>query len=153
MRKEEDEGEQEAHDFPSKLFPDVPATPIPSRLPLRDYTGAYHHPGYGFMNVTLEAPSSAVVLKPPFKGAAESSLYSKSRHENILYTFDHVSGEYWLVGERSHIHKNEIADDYTKARFEIGPNGVVEKLGIVMEESVKGDAGWAWYQRCKQDAR
>lgn len=65
----------------------------------------------------------------------------------MISTLHHVSGEHWLVERRSHVHNTKIADGYTKARFEIGADGVVEKLGVVMEGSVQLDQGWAWFRR------
>lgn len=137
----------ETRALPTKLYPDVPSIPVRPRLSLSDYEGIYRHPGYGFMNITLTRPDSAVPLEPAINGNAGLPLYSKSRHENVLYTLHHVSGEYWLVEQRAHVHSKKLPDDYSKARFEIGPNGDVEKLGMIMEKTVEGEAGWAWFNR------
>lgn len=45
------------------------------------------------------------------------------------------------------MHTSKVADDYTKAKFEIGPGGRVERIGIIMEKAVKGEAGWAWFDK------
>lgn len=65
----------------------------------------------------------------------------------MLYTFSHVSGEHWIVGIRSHVHNSEVADDYTKARFDVSPAGRVSGLNIVVEKSVEGEKGWAKFQK------
>lgn len=45
------------------------------------------------------------------------------------------------------IYDSKVADDYKKARFEVGVDGVVQRLGVIMEAAVPGDKAWAWFDR------
>ena len=135
--------------LPTMLFPDIPSEALRPALSIRDYAGVYHHPGYGFVNITLDLPGSDLPLPPPLKGAINDSLYAMARHEDLLYTFSHVNGEYWIVGIRSHVHNNKVADGYSKARFRISSAGKVEGVEIVVENSVVVNEGWAWFSRVR----
>jgi hypothetical protein len=74
-------------------------------------------------------------------------LYATSKGRNLLFTFRHVSAEHWLVEIRMVIYDSRVADDYKKARFEVGADGVVQRLGVIMEAAVPGDKAWAWFDR------
>lgn len=74
-------------------------------------------------------------------------LYAKSRGGNVLFTFRHVSAEHWLLEGRMVIYDSKLADDYMKAKFEVGADGVVQRLAVVMEAAVPGDKAWAWFDR------
>lgn len=74
-------------------------------------------------------------------------LYAKSKGGNVLFTFRHVSAEHWLLEIRYVIYDSKTADDYLKARFEVGADGVVQRLGVIMEAAVPGDKAWAWFDR------
>lgn len=80
-------------------------------------------------------------------GSAGLPLYATTAHQNILFTFRHVSGEHWLMEWRFLLYEAKVADDYKKTRFEIGADGIVQKIGIVMEASVPGEEAWAWFNR------
>lgn len=146
-----DKAEEVIKALPSRLYPDVPSRPMHPSLPLENYTGIYHHPGYGFVNISSTRPGTAgPVPSPhllPFPGSTGLSLYSQSRHENTIYTLRHVTGEHWIVEVRSHVHNSDVPDGYLKGRFEVSAGGVVDMVGVVMEESVEGDKGWVWFER------
>lgn len=74
-------------------------------------------------------------------------LYARSKGGNVLFTFRHVSAEHWLLEVRSVIYDSKLADDYMKAKFEVGADGVVRRLAVVMEAAVPGDKAWAWFDR------
>lgn len=138
--------------MPSLLFPDIPPHALHPQLALESYTGIYHHPGYGFVNLTLTPPSTvsqplsteaSPLLQSEDASTAPPTLYARSVYENTLYTLRHVSGEHWLLELRSHVHSGEVADGYSKAKFDIGPRGEVERVGVIIQEGT----GWAWYTR------
>lgn len=79
--------------------------------------------------------------------SADLLLYAASQGRNVLFTFRHVSAEHWLAELRMVIYDSKVADDYKKARFEVGVDGVVQRLGVVMEAAVPGDKAWAWFDR------
>lgn len=118
------------------------------QLPLQNYTGTYTNAAYGNLIISIEAPSD--LLDESKAGKSDSAnllLYATSRGRNVLYTFRHVSAEHWLVELRMVIYDSKVADDYKKARFEVGVDGVVQRLGVVMEAAVPGDKAWSWFDR------
>lgn len=137
-------------DLPSELYPDVPSTPIQPSLKLEDYEGTYHHPGYGNFTMSMTPPASVETCKHSPSERSESaalSLYTKTKYENGLFTFHHVSGEHWLVEMRMHLHNTKYPQGMTKAKFEIGPSGTVDKLAVIIEPRVQGEQGWCWFER------
>ncbi|KAK6000235.1 hypothetical protein QM012_003867 [Aureobasidium pullulans] len=140
--------EEELKALPSKLYPNVPSEPVQPQLPLQNYTGIYTNPAYGNFSIGLEAPSD--LLGKPRDRKVDSQdllLYAKSKGGNVLFTFRHVSAEHWLLEWRSVIYDSKMADDYMKAKFEVGADGIVHRLGVVMEAAVPGDKAWAWFDR------
>ncbi|GAB7353689.1 hypothetical protein MBLNU459_g4094t2 [Dothideomycetes sp. NU459] len=136
--------------LPSELYPDVPTRRIAPAVKLQEYEGTYHHAGYGNVSLSLSAPrSSAVHTSSPSmaSGLAGSRLYAHIKYENILLTLHHVSGEHWLVEYRSHVHNTTYPKNVGQAKFEVGANGLVEKVALTPEDSVQGDARWVWFAR------
>ncbi|KEQ83954.1 beta-lactamase/transpeptidase-like protein [Aureobasidium pullulans EXF-150] len=142
--------EEQLESLPSKLYPSVPSIPVKPQLPLQNYTGVYVNAAYENFSVTLEAPA-ALLDKSEIEesGSAGLPLYATSRGGTVLFTFRHVSSEHWLLEMRMVIYGSKGADDYKKAKFEIGPDGVVQRLGVVMEAAISGDKAWAWFDRSK----
>ncbi|KAG9772952.1 beta-lactamase/transpeptidase-like protein, partial [Aureobasidium melanogenum] len=140
--------EEKLKALPSKLYPNVPSEPVQPQLPLQSYTGTYTNAAYGNFSIGLEAPSD--LLDKSRVGEVNSQdllLYAKSKGGNVLFTFQHVSAEHWLLEIRFVIYDSKTADDYMKARFEVGADGVVQRLGVIMEAAVPGDKAWAWFDR------
>jgi hypothetical protein len=115
---------------------------------LQNYTGFYTNAAYGNLSIGVEAPSDLLdesrARKP---NPTDLLLYAASAGRNVLFTFRHVSAEHWLVELRMVIYDSEVADDYKKAKFEVGADGMVQRLGVVMEAAVPGDKAWAWFNR------
>jgi hypothetical protein len=108
----------------------------------------YTNAAYGNLSIGIEAPSD--LLDEPRAKRLDSRdllLYATSKGRNLLFTFRHVSAEHWLVEIRMVIYDSRVADDYKKARFEVGADGVVQRLGVIMEAAVPGDKAWAWFDR------
>jgi len=115
---------------------------------LQNYTGTYTNAAYGNLSISVEAPSDLLdESKARRWDSADSVLFAASKGRNVLFTFRHVSAEHWLVELRMVIYDSKVADDYKKARFEVGADGEVQRLGVVMEAAVPGDKGWAWFER------
>ncbi|KAG9628070.1 beta-lactamase/transpeptidase-like protein, partial [Aureobasidium melanogenum] len=134
--------------LPSKLYPNVPSEPVQPQLPLQDYTGIYTNAAYGNFSISLEAPSELLDKSRVGEVDAEDLLlYAKSKGGNVLFTFRHVSAEHWLLEMRYVIYDSKMADDYMKARFEVRADGIVHRLGVVIEAAVPGDKAWAWFDR------
>lgn len=118
------------------------------QLPLQDYTGIYTNAAYGNFSISLEAPSELLDKSRVGEVDAEDLLlYAKSKGGNVLFTFRHVSAEHWLLEMRYVIYDSKMADDYMKARFEVRADGIVHRLGVVIEAAVPGDKAWAWFDR------
>lgn len=118
------------------------------QLPLQNYTGVYTNAAYGNLSISIEAPSDLLDESRAEKlDSADLLLYAASKGRNVLFTFRHVSAEHWLVELRMVIYDSKVADDYKKARFEVGVDGVVQRLGVIMEAAVPGDKAWAWFDR------
>ncbi|CAD0110638.1 unnamed protein product, partial [Aureobasidium uvarum] len=140
--------EEKLEALPSTLYPHVPSDVIQPQLPLQNYTGTYTNAAYGNLSISLEAPSDLLrKLKSDEIDSSSSLLYAKSKGGNVLFSFRHIYAEHWLLELRTVIYDAKVADDYKKARFEIGADGVVQRLGVVMEVAVLGDKGWAWFDR------
>ncbi|CAD0084241.1 unnamed protein product, partial [Aureobasidium vineae] len=140
--------ENKFYDMNKTLYPKVPSRTVQPQLPLRDYTGTYTNAAYGNLSISLKAPSD--LLETSRGGEMDSSgslLYAKSKGGNVLFSFRHISAEHWLLELRTVIYDAKVADDYKRAKFEIGADGVVHRLGVVMEAAVPGEKGWAWFDR------
>ncbi|KAI5251641.1 beta-lactamase/transpeptidase-like protein [Aureobasidium subglaciale] len=140
--------EDQLEALPSMLYPNVSAVPIQPQIPLQDYTGRYSNAAYGEFNITLDAPSDLLDKSElESSGSAGLPLYATSKGRHVLFTFRHVSAEHWLLELRMVIYDSKVADDYKKAKFEVGADGIVQRVGAVMEAAVPGDEAWVWFDR------
>lgn len=140
--------EEKLKALPSKLYPSVPSEPVQPQLPLQNYMGTYTNAAYGNFSISLEAPSDLLDKSRVGEGDAEGLLlYAKSKGGNVLFTFRHVSAEHWLLEARYVDYGSKMAGDYMKVRFEVGADGIVHRLGVVMEAAVAEDKAWAWFDR------
>jgi len=140
-----------------KLFPDLPNPRLAHALPLKDYGGTYWHPAYAYLNLTLRGyfKGEGDDMSPSDHGSkyveylhAQPSYRPWNRTANLY----HVSHDYFLVDKiqswphGANVTKsdglNEDGDVSGKAaaRFQIGPDGKVEKLGIALEEAMVAKA-------------
>ncbi|KAH0073780.1 DnaJ-domain-containing protein, partial [Aureobasidium melanogenum] len=119
--------EEKLKALPSKLYPSVPSEPVQPQLPLQNYTGIYTNAAYGNFSISLEAPSDLLDKSRVGEGDAKDLLlYAKSKGGNVLFTFRHVSAEHWLLEARYVDYGSKMANDYMKARFEVGADGIIK---------------------------
>ena len=112
-RKEEDRNRD-------RWFPDLPNRRLPLGLPLGDYAGRYWHPGY--KNFTLK-------LIEKEDGEAVLHLAIHDRVWSRDFDFEHVSGEFFLMG-------------LGKVEFRLGADGRVKKMGITIEPAMGEEMIW-----------
>lgn len=98
------------------LYPDRPDSPLPHSLPLQNYTGTYYHPAYH--NITLELGQTAGGLR-----AAHDDFVWQ-----MMYDFQHVSGEFWVVYMESKNSPSMVLAATSRAEFRIGADGRAEEL-------------------------
>ncbi|TKX21021.1 hypothetical protein C1H76_6561 [Elsinoe australis] len=130
---------------PKELYPSVPSPPILPSLAPNEYTGTYSHPGYGNITLVLGYPEGAHLkqtqwLEPP----TTVVMYLKTHLLGVYEVFHHVSGDHWLVEEQwADTYNGDVPISFTKARTQIGPDGKVDSIHIIIEPDVEGDEGWA----------
>lgn len=130
---------------PKELYPSVPSPPILPSLAPNEYAGTYSHPGYGNITLVLGYPEGAHLkqtqwLEPP----TTVVMYLKTHLLGVYEVFHHVSGDHWLVEEQwADTYNGDVPISFTKARTQIGPDGKVESIHIIIEPDVEGDEGWA----------
>ncbi|KAL9601803.1 MAG: hypothetical protein Q9219_002293 [cf. Caloplaca sp. 3 TL-2023] len=129
------------------LYPDAPtgSDVIPLSLPLEKYTGIYHNAGYRNLTITLSPPS-------PSSSTPEAGKHLRSLITGIMpfrFTFEHVSGEFFLIIGQPDIPGMEGIDTTApwqilllKAEFRIGQDGEVAEVGVDMEPQMGGEKIW-----------
>ncbi|KAF2224606.1 beta-lactamase/transpeptidase-like protein [Elsinoe ampelina] len=129
---------------PKKLYPNVPSPPILPSLAPNEYIGTYQHPGYGNITLHLGYPDDHRVRRQWLDTPTTVVMHLKSDLLGAVAIFHHVSGDHWLVEEKSVDNFNfEVPTRFIKAKTSIGPDGKVESIFITIEPEVKGDKGWA----------
>jgi len=146
---EEDRKEQEdIRATPKKLFDSTPSPPLPRTLPLEAYAGLYNHKAYGDFAFRLRTYEESGYQHPLREThASDSVLYGEPEYLHSNLVLHHVSGEYWIVEENMFIKVQDVPNSYSKAQFEIGLDGEVGAVKIVLEPSLQGDAAWAVFTR------
>ena len=120
-KKDDEEDKDEKVD----LYPNLPDPPIPTTLPLSEYTGAYSHDGYGTLAVQLK----------------EDKLWidATDRTWRITFSFEHASGEYFIVTRKD---VATIETEEMKAEFRLDPSGRVAQLGMDFVPELNGELIW-----------
>jgi len=124
------------------LFPDRKSDPLPPSLPLEQYAGRYHHPGY--QNLTLELDEASK------DGNATSLRADRTDFTwQIIADFKHVSGEYWIMYSRlAKAPGARVFLDTSAVEFKLGVDGRVSKVGIEYGDTLSGVVdGVIWYDR------
>ena len=99
-------------------FPERKEPPLPMSLPLEQHTGTFHNAGY--KNFVVEVKDGRL-----FVDATDRSF-------GFLVTFDHVSAEYFVANVEDEVDHHETFK--AKAEFKVDASGVVNQLGIALEE-------------------
>lgn len=146
------------------LYPTAPngTDALPLSRPLEAYTGTYENAGY--RNITLNLTSSEVsttnmhsrLQSPLGHPLAEPAQYLTTKLDRavpVVVTFEHVSGEFFIVRvSMDTLSGNQSVDDLvrvetSKAEFRIGEDGQVSELGVRLEPMM-GDEK-IWFRRVK----
>jgi CubicO group peptidase (beta-lactamase class C family) len=110
-----------------RLYPSLPANPMPLSLPLKAYVGSYRHPGYGVM-----------ILSAQGKGLEADRLKLEIA---MTVKLEHISGNFWLA--YLYVKNRDPRDvEVVRAEFYLSANGTVEKLGIEFEPKMGGEKIW-----------
>jgi len=135
---------------PKELFANAPSQSFAAVLPMEAYAGIYHHVAYGDFEFKLRTYEESG-YRHPLKEADPSDfvLYGEPEYLHSNVVLHHVSGEHWLVEENLFGKVQDVPNSYSKAKFEIGLDGKVEAVKIVLEPSLEGEAAWAIYSRVK----
>ncbi|MCJ1401467.1 hypothetical protein MMC11_004681 [Xylographa trunciseda] len=114
--------------YPNALEPGKPHT-----LPLEDYAGKYHHPGYRYITFQVQERTN--------KETKETSqvLFAdlQDRTWPFTITMEHVTNEYWIA-----VVQTRFQPMMQKAEFRIGADGKVTELGIAMESGMPDTLMW-----------
>ncbi|KAE8450774.1 hypothetical protein EG329_005687 [Mollisiaceae sp. DMI_Dod_QoI] len=123
-------GQYHALHAKSIFFPTLPSPVLPPTLSLASYAGTYYHPGY--QNLTIFFDSSTKGLRAERSGS--TNLESMS--------FEHVSGEYFLITANVVGDLNALFPQIYPAEFRIGADGKVGQVGIRWEEEMGEEKIW-----------
>ncbi|GAM89444.1 hypothetical protein ANO11243_074820 [Dothideomycetidae sp. 11243] len=135
--------------MPAMLYPSVAKPPTLPALQPSSYAGKYTHPGYGTINLVSGVPSNGSHAER-VKDRHDSGifLYAETSLLEVLFVFEHVSGENWLVELWEHeMMDDDIPTGYSKAKTEIGADGQVEAIHVITEAAVTGDKAWTTFRR------
>ncbi|KAI1373574.1 beta-lactamase/transpeptidase-like protein [Hypoxylon crocopeplum] len=116
------------------LYPEHADPPLPKALPLEEYVGVYAHPAY--QNVKVE-----LIDKDARNGTGKSEL--KAVRDNMewqmVFEFQHVSGEFWAVVIDFLNTPNMLNGQLARAEFVISVKGSVDKLKMeFLEDGSEG---------------
>lgn len=120
---------------------------IPLALPLESYAGTYTNEGYPTLTLTINGTNPSPTASKP-----QDTLHCLLHYEQwpISISFQHISGEYFLVYFRFYTTDARTApDDYetatdglSKAEFRLGEDGRVKELGVMLEGEMGGAKIW-----------
>lgn len=138
------------------LFPSAPEGKdyIPHSLPLESYAGTYTNAGYPPLILTVNNSSiSNTATESP---VTLNSLIQFEQYPLSL-SFQHISGEYFLIYVRLFSTETEIAPDdneietdgLSKAEFRLGEDGKVQELGVLLEPEM--GEGKIWFKKTGAD--
>lgn len=135
---------------PKELFGSAPSPPLNASLPMEAYAGLYHHVAYGDFEFKLRSYGESG-YRHPLKDVDSSAsiLYGEPEYLHSNVVLHHVSGEHWLAEQNTNVKVQDVPDSYSKAKFEIGLDGRVEAVKIVLEPSLEGEAAWAIFSRVR----
>ena len=133
-----------------RLFPDAPSPPLPSSLPLEDYTGTYRHPAYQSITFSAAKPDGNLPVAADTKEVLHAD---KSGNEwCVVLDLEHISGDHFVcyVNTVAKSPMVKLMMGPRKAEFRVGPDGKVARVGIefldFVEEKVPGE-NKIWFER------
>ncbi|KAE8315802.1 beta-lactamase/transpeptidase-like protein [Aspergillus transmontanensis] len=110
-----------------RLFPSLPAKPLPHSLPLHAYTGIYHHPGYGIITLRVK------------DGHLQADL--SDRVGAMTIDLEHTAGEFFVARMCT-----ATTCESLRAEFYVDSAGTARKLGMELEPALGGQK--IWFGRC-----
>jgi len=123
-------GQYKARHARDICFPTLPSPVLPSTLPLASYAGTYYHPGYQNLTISLDVSTKTL--------HADRSSSTCPEH----MSFEHVSGEFFVVTSNIVGDLNALFPQTYKSEFRIGADGKVEQVGIRWEEEMGEEKIW-----------
>jgi CubicO group peptidase (beta-lactamase class C family) len=135
------EGAKEIQKSKRTIYPIIASPPINFSLPLASYTGAYSHPGYRSMTLTIvKTPTT-----PNFTSHQKENLHAELMDRTWLCVvdFEHVSSEHFLAWFSPPPNApNNVINEASPAEFRIKADGKVGEMGIALESEMKGSKIW-----------
>ncbi|KAL4941675.1 hypothetical protein BDV06DRAFT_212449 [Aspergillus oleicola] len=134
------------------LFPSLPDKPslLPHPLNLSSYEGVYKHPSYPTINISSTCASRSKPTLNPLTPSKWTGAQLCGTFQNIMgiqtseliFDFLHISGQYWTL-----VMELEGMQDATRVEFEIGPEGIVNRVGVEFEVTMREMNGKIWFER------
>ncbi len=121
-----------------KLFPDLPAEPLPSSFDIEELAGVYYDAGYGKLPLR--------VADSPYKTGSRVLIANRSGMTFANYmAFEHITGDYWLTSTNIG-GKSEYMTEYTAAKAVAGVDGKPSAWEVKMSSSADeaGDGLVVW---------
>lgn len=128
----------------------MPSDPASPALPMSSYAGEYMHPGYGNLSLSLVTLGEVTSRNPLGENSTDKSvLFGRTRFLGETFAFHHVNAEHWLVEVGGPLGEDgwDYENIYTKAKSEVGADGSVARMAVIVEPDVKGEKGWAWFDK------
>jgi len=127
---------QKAHDEYEntwkEVYPNIPDPPLPTSLPLQNYTGTYFHPAYN--NITLEIKNEAL-----YANRSDATL-------KLEFTLEHISGDYFMAYGDSTEAPGTAFKAAAPAEFKVSADGISKTFGLAAEPEM-GPNGRIWFER------
>ena len=126
------QGREQKKEPMERLYPKVPATPIPTTLPLSQYVGSYRHNGYDTLVEEMN----------------DGKLWVDANDRTWPFTLslEHAS-ENSFVATQTETHTQETT--HMKAQFRVDSDDEVQQLGLDFAEELKEEMIWfeSWRHR------
>jgi hypothetical protein len=125
-------GEERYRNASKTFYPSVPDPPIPASLPLENYAGTYHNPGYHNMTVSLK----------------DDGLFVNRSDQTWKVEVDlkHVSGDHFMAYVDSLTAPGLVFKEAVPAEFKVGGDGISNSFGILAEIEMGPDSR-IWFDR------
>ncbi|KAE9377060.1 putative penicillin-binding protein [Stipitochalara longipes BDJ] len=115
-----------------KVYPHLPDPPLPTILPLQNYTGTYFHPAYN--NITLEIKNGTL-----YANRLDATL-------KLEFNLDHISGDYFIAYADSTEAPGTAFRAAVPAEFKVSADGISKAFGLAAEPEM-GPNGRIWFER------
>jgi hypothetical protein len=130
------------------LYPTVPDPPLPPSANLSAFEGLYTHPAYPPLNITDTDSHCTADLLPALSNYTKpvklciTSLFDPRADRFAPAEIMHVSGDFWALGAEFY-----TMPALTKVEFRLGPDGLAQNVGVLLEPFMKGEL--IWWERSK----